>query len=179
RLIPILARQGKQEEGIYVLWAIQYLPLREKYQLLEKIIEELRELPDGVDRVVRYASEGYQYPPDTPDMRAFLTRLARSKDKQLQAAAEQLTKKLEGGRKAAPSRYSTDSASPAANAPGPEGIKRRSVALTIDPPTPSSELPPLFQGILVAGPKTDVVWSTNAVFLMKAKGRLRVVWRGP
>ena len=61
---------------------------------------------------------------------------------------------------------------PDPNAPSPEGIVLRPVALDFGTHRPGSLV-----GWLAAGPATDVLWTDEALYLMTEKGKPRLAWQ--
>jgi hypothetical protein len=134
---------------------------------LDKIIAEVRSLPNLSSRIVAYASFGRLVPPDSPEFQAFLGRLAASDDKAFQQAAVQLRARLKA----------KTPEIPAAIGPGPGGVKFTPVPLTFGT-APGDYRTRALSGVLVVGEKTDVLWSRQAIYVMKEKGKLRLLWRG-
>ena len=63
--------------------------------------------------------------------------------------------------------------------PGPGGVKLTPVTLTIERSGPETRRARAFEGVLAIGPGVDIVWSFDALYVMKDKGKLRTVWRVP
>lgn len=171
RIICLVTRKSadsnEQSVNSGYAWIIAlHLPEREKYQVLEEIILELKDLPNPVERSMDYARGGNVL--DTPEYRAFIGRLAASKDKNLQEVATRLRQRLEQAK-------TPGQPDPPSGGPGPGGVKLTPITLTFEgvDKYASREV----RGFLSVAPGVDVVWTANAFYLMNAKGSLRLLSR--
>lgn len=178
RIAAILAKDGERKELAFVWAALRDLPLRERYDLVDKLAAEFEEFPNPKARAVQYASQDGRAPAETPECQALLARWSSSKKAFLQDAAVELKLNQAAARKMTRPLYSTDPAPPNPNAPGPEAVQRKPIALNFDSPPPGRTNRPLV-GILALSPELDLAWTADALFLMKEKGILRAIWRSP
>jgi len=175
RVIPLLVKQGKERDWYYVRYAVEHMSPREKYETIEGLLAQFVDQPGLYARTVQYVSEGQAVMVDTPEGRALLARLGESKNKDIQAAAGEIVRRMEAKRNAPTARYATDPQGRDKPGPGPGAVKFTPVALAQAQP---GLLRPL-RGILAAGASTDVLWTDESLYLMKEKGKIRSVWSAP
>lgn len=167
RVAAAAAKNGSPDAH-YVWWAVAHLSAREKYAAVEKLLADLRGLPDLTARAVAYASLGHATPQDPAEFRALLDRLAASEDKALREAAAVLRARAAAKPAAAPA---------APPGPGPGGVKFTPIALRYDAEVPADAPTRNPVGVLAVDATTDVVWSSRALYAMTEKGKLRLLWR--
>lgn len=178
RLVPVIARQKRNNfpEWIFLYWAVDRLPRKERYELLERVINDLEGLPDPRARVVAYVRGSVV---DSPEYAAFLDRLAASKSQGVREAAAELKANLQVARKAPPFKHVTDPEGHTLKPPRPGMVKFTPIALAFEGSDPTRRAPREVAGVLAVGKGLDVVWTRDGLYRMKKKGTLRLLWRSP
>ncbi len=173
RIIPKVAKQGKRAEQTLIEAAIAYLPLREKYELLERIILQLQDLPDATARTVRYCmlSSRTLYPQRGPEFERFLDRLAANENQQIRAAGDGLKKQLAADL----ARPLQADQPPPLDSSAPRYVTFQPIKLAC-PGDKQADLETEIVTLVAAGPGADVVATGGTLYVMKEKGKLRRVW---
>jgi len=174
RIIPTVAKQGKDLETILIAAAIYHFPPTEKYELLEKIIHQLADLPQTKERTIKYVYQGggsLWYWSKQPEFGRFLDRLGASTNKEIQAAAVYLKERATADNKqvALPARVQPDDSELR-----PRGAQFTPIVLEFDRADGTST--EHISEFVSAGPGFDVLAVYGGLFVMKEKGKPRRVW---
>jgi hypothetical protein len=183
-LLPLIMRLVKRggEEGRWVHMVTRGFPQKAQCELIERLLFELRELPQAEKRVAAYARSIRPFlfvdrtppvkEPDATEYREFLQRLAASKDAEVRTTAAALLKRWDDDLAGVMvPRTPTEPKTPTA-----EGVTFRPIELKI---TGRLQLEKSFDGILAAGKNVDVMWAGGTLYVMKEKGKYNVVWHSP
>lgn len=177
RIALVLAKEGTAKEMFYVWRALEFVPPRERYELVEKLVAQTEKYTGPRGRAVMYPSLFGHAPSDTPELQAMLARWAASDKKYLNGAAEDLRKKVADAKKFTLPLYATEPNPGNANAPGPDAVKFSPLRIEFESRGGRAVTPVV--GVLALDARTDLFWTADALYLMTEKGKALLIWSTP
>lgn len=163
------SRGKKFSELCWFVLAVRGLPKNERILLALRLIEEFPFTGTAVA-----FNLGYQA--DSTEFKEFLSALDQSKAANLRELAEHVRKTISLSRARPPSverPHSTTLAGGSVREITFEPVEFISLAK----PSPTDDTRPLPRGCCAAGRGVDVLWTNRALYIMKAAGKLRPIWR--
>ena len=171
------ARTKWGDAGFFLAWAVQGLPLRERFSLVLQVILELQDVPGTRNRTLNFALGGYTLEAlDTPEFREFLGKLALAGNPEVRAVGADLKARLVAleKKKPTPPKPAATGASPPIQTG--QGVAFKRLKLVWTDGGPHEALVWGFKGCLPIGANLDVVWGSHGLGLMREKGRLKRLW---
>ncbi len=171
RTLPRLVEARAPEQSYFLQQIIVSMP--DRYEVVESLLKQFQDVPGGRERaesfgrVLRWANPMAQPEPkaltaEVALYAAFLDRLDASKNADLRAAAVSLRKSLAEERND-PKR------------PVPHQGQTLFKPILLEAAAGVQPVDAVY-GIIPAGAKVDVLWSSSFLYVMKEKGRVRSVW---
>jgi hypothetical protein len=175
RIVRMRARDGRGDDAMYVPWALHHLSQQDRFDLIYRLLVELKDLPGLAGRVQQYALMGMTAGVlDCPEGREFLVRLEQSPNATFQSVARSLHRQLAADK----ARFRPPMVTVRhATIPDSQAVQFKPIEFTaVTRDGKSRKVTGLLGCVPSAHGLEDIAWDKQHLYVMRDTGELRELW---